>query len=178
MKKTFSYRSQEGNILIESIVSISLILIGLLGIFSLVSSSLRQNKNSYLKTDAAYLAAEGIEIVRNIIDTDIVADGIAWNETIGGAEFETFEVDYASDRGTLVSLGGTNSTRPLVRGTETGLFGYNEEGDQTPFFRTVMVSRDEASPDEIKISSIVEWDERGRTRLVNVSTVLTNWRSE
>lgn len=178
MGKNFSYRSREGNILIESIVSISLILIGLLGIFSLISSSLRQNKTSYLKTSAAYLAAEGIEVTRSIIDTDVVADGIAWNETIGGTDFETFEVDYASDRGTLVSLGGTNSTRPVVRGTETGFFGYIEEGEPTPFFRTVMVSRDEASPDELKISSVVEWNERGRTRLVNISTVLTNWRSE
>lgn len=172
------YRSQKGNILIESIVSISLILIGLLGIFSLISSSIRQNKETYLKTDAAYLAAEGIEVVKNIIDTDVVAEGITWNETIGETDYETFEVDYTSNRSTIVSLGGVSSTLPIVKGAVSGFLGYNEEGEATPFFRTITVSRDETSPDEIRVLSTVEWNERGKTRAVEVATILTNWRSE
>jgi type II secretory pathway pseudopilin PulG len=169
--------SRKGNILIESIVSISLILIGLLGIFSLISTSIRQNKEAYLKTEGTYLAAEGLEIAKNIVDTDTVDPGFAWSDTLGTFDYGTYEVAYDSNRTTLVALGGATSTRFLDRNEETGLIGYSG-GAPTPFTRTLIVSKDEASPDELQVSSVVEWQERGKPKRVTLDTIFTNWRAE
>ena len=45
--------------LIESVVAISLVVIGLLGILTLLSNSIAFNRNAANKLTATYLAAEG-----------------------------------------------------------------------------------------------------------------------
>ena len=173
--------SKEGSILIESVVSVSLILIGLLGVFGLISKSIRDNKNVYLKTSATYLASEGIEVMKNIIDTDVVFDSVPWNETIGNAEYETFEVAYDFDKTTLVSLGTSSSTRKLVIDGDSGFFSYSALGEEiaTPFTRTISVYTDgSGEPEEMKIVSVVEWNQDGVNKKVNLETIFTNWRND
>ncbi len=182
MKTPDFIRSRGGNILIESIVSVSLILIGLLGVFGLISQSIRQNKEVSLRATASYLAAEGIEVMKNIVDTDVEDEEVPWNATVGNSAFETYEVEYDTDRTTLpeLNLGGASSTRTLVIGDDTRLFRYPRLGDgsPTPFTRTVTVLTDEGNPDEMRIVSTVEWTERGERKKVWLETVFTNWRSD
>lgn len=178
MKKNH-FSNQEGNILIESIVSISLILIGLLGIFSLLSSSMRDNKNAYLKTTASYLAAEGIEVVKNIVDTDVATPDTPWGTILEGEATMTFEVAYDADKATMIRINGS-STRPLVIDTSTNLFRYGTNGeneDITPFFRTVTLKQEETNPNELLVSSVVEWTDRGAPKKVFLETIFANWRS-
>lgn len=178
--KHLNPKSREGNILIESIVSISLVLIGLLGIFSLLSSSIRQNKNAHLKTAAAYLAAEGLEISKNIVDTDVADPEVPWDNTFGNLDFETFEVQYDTTRETIIPLGGATSSEKLSVNSESGLFSYNTEENETPspFSRTIVVNRNESEPDELVIQSVVEWTERGAEKRVTLETVFSAWRGE
>ena len=60
-------KSQKGQILIESVVAMSLIVIGLLGILTLLSNSIAFNRNVANKLTATYLA-EGIEVMKSIAD--------------------------------------------------------------------------------------------------------------
>lgn len=175
--------SRQGNILIESIVSISLILIGLLGVFGLITHSVRQNKDVNLRTTASYLAAEGIEVMKNIVDTDVVSKEVPWNATVGSNTFETYEIQYDSDNNpefSPIPLGGASSSTPLVIDNETGLYGYSNGGDetQTPFFRTVSISVPETNPDEMHVVSEVLWQERSGSRTVRLETIFMNWRND
>lgn len=181
--KFIIHNSREGNILIESIVSVSLILIGLLGVFGLVVHSVRLNKDAGLRTTASYLAAEGIEVMKNIVDTDVVSTESPWNATIGEDSFESYEVAYDSDNSlefAPVVLGGASSTTPLVFDNNAGTYGYPAGGDEsvTPFTRTVYVTVPEENPDEMQIASEVSWQERGGMRTVRLETVFTNWRND
>ncbi len=177
------FRGRKGNILIESIVSVSLILIGLLGVFGLITSSVRQNKDVNLRAAAAYLAAEGIEVMKNIVDTDVVSTSSPWIATVGEEPFETYEVEYDTDNSPelapILLPNGASSTRALVLDNDTGLYRYPViGGSETPtlFKRTVAVASE--SPDELRITSVVEWTERGERRSVTLQTIFTNWRTD
>src|SRR6185369_4698812 len=62
---------RSGQSLIEAIIAITLLTIGFLGIARLLSQSLFFTKVVSDQTTATYLAAEGIEIVKNLIDHDV-----------------------------------------------------------------------------------------------------------
>lgn len=176
-------KSRDGNILIESIVSVSLILIGLLGVFSLVVNSVRLNKDAGLRTTASYLAAEGIEVMKNIVDADVVSIEAPWNGTIGGSSFETYEVEYDSDNSLEflpIALGGASSTTPLVFDNDTGTYRYPAGGDEvtTPFTRTIYITVPDTNPDEMQVASEVSWQERGGMRTVRLETIFANWRND
>ena len=68
MNNELRIKDRKGNLLIESIVAISVIVISFLGILSLLSRSLGINKDVSYKFIATYLAAEGIEITKSLID--------------------------------------------------------------------------------------------------------------
>jgi len=54
-------RRNNGQLIIEMIVAVSLLMIGLLGIFAVLSQSLGLNRVAANQYIAAHLAAEGIE---------------------------------------------------------------------------------------------------------------------
>lgn len=74
-------KKSEGSLLIESMVGISLVIVGLMGIIGLVIRSFQLNDTVVNRFIAANLAGEGIEVVKNIIDTRI-AQKIPWGEIV------------------------------------------------------------------------------------------------
>ena len=64
-------KGDDGNLMIESIVAITLIVIGILGIMSLLAKSANLSHYVSHSFEATYLAAEGIEMVKNTLDTDV-----------------------------------------------------------------------------------------------------------
>ncbi len=143
------FRDNGGYILIESIIAITIVTVGLLGIFSLLSRSLSLNRVVADRFVASYLAAEGIEIAKNIVDNNILA-GRPWNE---GLALGPYEADY-SDAALRSDAGGTLNLNPV-----TGAYGYKEP-QLTSYRRTITtaVSKD---GEELTIGSRVAWTSRG-----------------
>ena len=83
--------------LLELIVSIFVISVGILGAYILYSQIISFSEVSKARLTAAYLAQEGIEIVRNIRDTNWVINNKGgnrdWNE---GLEDGNYGADYLS----------------------------------------------------------------------------------
>ena len=159
--------------MVELMVAASLITIGLLGIFSLIISSTRMNKDVVHRFEATYLAAEGIEIMKHIIDTDVaIPDTAFFNSTLNSGNYE---VQYNTDKDNeLTELGYASSTRALWLDREvTGLYSYREAGVETPYVRTVRV---ENEGDKITVQSIVEWSVGGEKNIANLEEVFRNWR--
>lgn len=73
--------------LIEIIVAISLLTVGAVGAFSLLQSTLAFTSISSSQLTAAYLAQEGIEIIRNIRDTNFL-QGSVWDEGIDSSNWQ------------------------------------------------------------------------------------------
>lgn len=75
-------KNNSGQLLLESAIAITVLIVGLLGIFGLLARSFGLNKVITSRYTAAYLAAEGIEIVKNLVDSNAVVgkSGSAWND--------------------------------------------------------------------------------------------------
>ncbi len=159
MKKSFS--------LIETIVAISILTIGILGISFLISSQIASVLFSENKLIAAYLAQEGIEIVRNIRDESWL-NGKDWDSNINLDGATTTKLDYKSSEIPDTSL---SSCAPLkFDGNDL----YNcSSGNDTPFTRKIFVSK---SGDKMKIRVTVFWQERGKVHQYSVTGELYNWR--
>lgn len=156
-----------GQLLIESMIAISVMVVGLLGIFSLISQSLGLYRVAYEEYVAANLAAEGVEVVKNMIDTNIIVGGIPWNQ--GLASDGDFGVQYDSR-----SLDPTLQSKALLYDASAGLYNYMS-GTSTNFRRVVTVKN--VSSDEIQVNSTVTWKSKGAVTLnINLEDHFFNWR--
>lgn len=159
------FRKNNGYILIEAIIAITIAVVGLLGIFSLLSRSLSLNRVVADRFVASYLAAEGIEIVKNLVDNNILA-GKPWNE---GLSSGVYEADY-TDRGLMPARG-----RFINFNAETGAYGYAE---MTPTLiqRTITI-RNSSDGEELTVGSRASWTTRGGGKFsINLEEHLFHWR--
>jgi hypothetical protein len=171
-----------GQVLIESLIAISLGMVGLLGILSLVSRSLYLQNDLQMQFSANYLAAEGIEMVRSMIDETYEQDGDGeylqpnpWGEaTAIFANGGRYEI---SSDGVLTEVSGTSPGVLNLLGIKDGIYGYFEAGEgvvDTMFKREVEID----SSDEVKISVIskVYWNSRGEQKSIFLQDIFYNWR--
>ncbi len=153
-------------------VTASLIMIGLIGIFSLIIHSTSMNKDVVHRFEATYLAAEGIEIMKHVIDTDVaIPDTAFFNSTLN--HDQNYEVQYDTDRDLGLTEIYGSSTTPLWLNESTGLYSYNKAGKETPYKRTVAVV---SGSNEITVKSEVEWNVGGERNVVDLEEVFKNWR--
>jgi len=171
-------RSKKGQSLIEAMVALSVLTVGFLGILSLLSKSFFYGRDVSDTMKATYLASEGIEITKNLIDNEIAA-GNGWGSCFAKQGFLGFEVDYTtSDCNNLIPY--NNSGDPLFFDSDTYLYGYANPANttQTNFTREIMTTLD-ATGDEITVRSIVTWN----TGLITNQKVIMedhfyNWRPQ
>jgi Tfp pilus assembly protein PilV len=145
---SIKYQDRNGQALVESIVALSVLTVGLLGIITLLSQSLGLNRSVSENYVASYLSAEAIEVVKNIIDMNQI-QGRAWND---GLDNGTYEVIY--DGTSLMA----NQDRFLRYEPATNLYGYSGS-QQTPFKRTVTITR--VSGEELRVVARTTWTTRG-----------------
>lgn len=169
---TYRASKNRGQFLIEAMVAISIITIGLLGILTLLSNAISLNRVVSDEYTATYLASEGIEVVKSIVDFNIINSGSnAWNEGLGTCPTQC-EVQY--DSTALRSFTGL----PL-KYFDDGVYAYNHIGaggnKDTIFFRTLSIEL--VGSDQINVNSKVSWVTRGGiTFNTTLSDVFTNWR--
>lgn len=141
-------RARAGEVLLESLVAITIVVVGLLGLFSMLTRSVSLTRVIADRHVASNLAAEGIEVVKNIIDGNVLKHK-PWNS---GVDDGTYEVIYASQ--SLAPYLGRN----FLYDAATGLYGYGA-GTPTNFVRRIEIQR--VGSEEIKVNSIVSWLTRG-----------------
>ncbi len=160
------FAGRGGQVLVELMVAVSVMVIGLLGIFTLLAQSLGLNRVAADQYIAANLAAEGIEVVKNILDHNIIERN-PWNE---GLERDgDFGVDYSS-----IVLDDNLSDEFLKFDKDSGRYNYTT-GDETNFKRVITINN--LSADEIQVNSRVDWKSRGGTTFsINLEDHFYNWR--
>ncbi len=146
--------------LIEVMVAISVMLIGIVGLYALVPKVVSITGANNNKFTASQLAREGIEIVRNIRDTNWL-EGENWQE---GLDSGNWRAQY--DKEFLLSF----SDEPLkINGN--GFYNY-ESGETTKFKRKLSLSYPEADVLNIKVQVI--WSGEGSP--FEVEENLYDWR--
>jgi len=148
-------------------VALTAITVGLLGIFFLLSSSMGLNRLVSERHIATYLAAEGIELVKNLIDANVIQK-LPWNSGLGTDG--DYEMDY--DDSALVPF----QNRFLQYDSTSGFYGYDSGGD-TKYTRKITVTNRTPLGDQIQVNSIVTWEGKGDigARTVNLEDRFFNW---
>lgn len=165
------FKKEKGFTLLEMLISILIVTIGVLGIYQAVY---KYNKKTQIEREsfiAAYLCQEGIEIIKNIRDSNWVAE-TAWNsgletciDTVG------CEADYSLEDAGALTLWSSPGRSLYIDGS-TGFYKYgNNTGDiETPYVRKIEILSQ--GTDELDITVTVYW----KTNSMVVKENLYNWK--
>lgn len=172
---------REGQALIEVLMALSILTLGFFGIFSLLANSVGLDRLVSDTYRATYLAAEGVEIVKNLIDFNIIQgrcidEGFFNNPN---QRFAFYAVDYLDyDFTTFPSRG---LERPLNFDPVNHVYLYRGGLPQSPFRRAVSVWRiydsRTGSVIGLDVGATVTWPRRGGSQgRVELEDMFYNWR--
>lgn len=143
-------KQEKGFTFLEFLIAVFVITVGLGGVFALVPLSIYQVGYSNSRLTAIYLAQEGMEIVKNIRDQNLINSAPdPWTGLTIGANYASYS-DTA-----LISCG---AGCPPLRRDASGFYNYIS-GGTTNFKRTISVANftDSGGGACLKVSSVVEW---------------------
>lgn len=154
-----------GFTLIETLVALVLITVAMGPVFILATSSVNTASRIEHNLIAANLAQEGIEVIKNIRDTNWL-NGSAFDNNLPAG---IWRLEWNTTGGGLMAIG----LNPVLK-KNNGLYNYSS-GTDTVFQRTVTISKPNSG--ELILTSSVTWMERGGiNRNVSVESHLFDWR--
>ncbi len=181
-------REASGQVLVETMVALSMTVIGLIGILMVLNTSIGLNRvitNQYI---ASYLASEGIELAGYQLDVNVFSSqpyqagfqsGL-YVVTAGtnGLELTRFSSNTTWTTTTILALPTTlvysaqdSSGHPMYLSYLTP----PPNPSPTPYHRVVVVTT--KSADEVMVNSVVVWITKGGVAMsVNVEDHFYNWR--
>ena len=187
--KRDKHYGERGQTLNEAVIAVSLLTFGVIGMLGGVVKSLSQTGIIADRMTATFLAAEGVEIAKNIVDgrsmrnakSGIDPSGSEWSKDfIQGKYYELDFYDSAKNREVSInpSDGLQASERSLLTSLKidpaTSIFSYS--GSQNTVFRRV-VGAPVNSGNHMKIKSYAYWQAKnGVWYEATAETDLLNWR--
>jgi hypothetical protein len=183
-------KSKKAQTLVEVMIALFVLVTGILGILSLLAQSIALSRTVNNETVATYLAAEGIEVAKNLIDHDVYehlnnldgGPGTGWGTCFGVAGGD-YELDYTT--GVLAkcppSPRAYSNTDFLEYNPTTHryLYAYDDVvggGQPTEFTREVKVTPDSSNPsDEVTVTSIVYWGSGLAAQNITLEDKFYNW---
>ena len=154
------YKKVRGSMLIESIVAISIFMVGFGSVLALNTQALHIVPQISKRLIASELAQEGVEIVRNHITTNAIR-GNAFNANISGGYYSVFS---GVAEGPVIDINNPCNSDPGVSCLtqlylpSNGSGSYTTQsagGKVTPFRRAVYIN---TGNHEVIVNSIVTWD--------------------
>lgn len=175
--------NQNGFTLIEMIITIGVVSVGIIGALIAVQQGIVAVDYANSRFTAALLAQEGVEIIKNIRDTNLleynyVSAGTAWNEGIGIGDFEVQYTYPQSIDPILTPLICSPNCNPdngprFLKKSATDFYNYSI-GDDSRFKRVIHI--ESPNVDQIDATITVYWKKRGGG-YYNISLLqhLYNW---
>lgn len=152
-----------GFTLIETIIGISIIGLVITAAAQLTSSSLNIGGNSLRKFAAIHLAEEGIEIVRNMRDSNWLRNK-SWRENLAAGTYKIAE-NSASSWGQNNRWNLTNAQRETAENISLG---------QTTFKRLIEISEPETTI--MLVISKITYTEHGSEKTAELTAQFTDWK--
>ena len=166
-----------GFTLIEMMITIAVVSIGLIGVYVTLQQTMSLSKYLYNRLEAASLAQEGIEIIRNIRDTNYIqhqtATSTPWDEGLATGNYEVQYTDASKAAPLLYNCPGACNYDDLrfLKKEKNGFYNY-DTGTPTKFKRRVYLEND---GNLIKVYVYVYWR---KTSPILVRENLYNWLPE
>lgn len=169
---------ESGQSIIETTVAIGVILTAVVGMISLVSLTLRSTDSTVNRLIAQNLSWEGVEVAVNYRDSNYLA-GDPYNIGLDGGGDTTAIVTFDEASNVwVIDFGPNDFTDPAtILYREGGLY---RQGTVTPTgipteFRR-LVTLDNSVPDQITVTSTVQWQERENIFTTSTDRRLFDWR--
>lgn len=137
----------KGFTLIELLIATSVIVVGIGGAFMSVQQGISAIDYCNSRFIAAFLAQEGVEIIKNIRDTNFLESN-SWDNGLSDGDYE---VQYIAPRIAIYS------DSCLVK-NEHDFYNYTS-GNNTKFKRKIQITS--ASPDKLELEIFIYWSKRG-----------------
>jgi hypothetical protein len=142
--------ARSGQSLIEMMIALGMLTMAFLGIGALLSRSFFLNRVATDETIGSYLAAEGIEATKNIIDNDVYGTGLSWGLCCAVRDYSVTYQDGS------LEPARPNSYLQFDSNMNDPDAGYQyTTGPVTPFKRMIKITVSNSS--EIDVQSIVTW---------------------
>jgi prepilin-type N-terminal cleavage/methylation domain-containing protein len=163
MEKNF----KKGFTIIEGLVAVFVITVAALIAYGSSQQVISYSRQAGDKFIAAYLAKEGIELARNVRDSNWVGVG-NWNDGLTGCSAGC-EADR-NNSPVFSTWSGTGNFLNLVG----GYYDYSA-GTATKFKRKISID-DMGTADQLRISSLVSWKEGAVDKSITAEEILYKWR--
>ena len=161
---------KNGFTMIEIIAALFVVSVGIMGVFSLVSQTISYISIISSRLTAIYLSQEGMEIIRNIRDSNFLkinkGEVVSWDDGLPN-DSEYYNFDYRSQIiPDTVNCSGNNYLDIIDN-------DFYKCSDSGKFRRKVQITK--IGDDEMDILIEVSWQERGRSHQVVVQESLYQW---
>ena len=158
-------RGRRSFTLIELMVMAFVVIVGIVGISGIISRFFFYSGFATAKLVAAYLSQEGVEIVRNIRDSNWVVGGIPWDQGLGAGDYEAAYND--------ISLSSWSGSGRFLR-LNNNFYNY-ASGSTTKFKRRIKIERNIGGFNEIQVTVTTSWQERGNNYQIEVADIFYEW---
>ncbi len=135
--------------LIEALVAISILMIGILSAFILVIRTLANTPHIQSRLIASNLAQEGVELVRQIRDTNFVNEGSFRDNLVAG----TYQIDSVTRKLDLFEKDNFLKFDDVDK-----IYSY-QAGDKNPFYfqREIVISDTPDKTNSFRVNVIMTW---------------------
>jgi len=170
-------KNKGGFTLIETIVSLAIFSASIVGLIAITSQGVADVNLAKNKLTASYLAQEGVELVRNMRDTNALDENLDWNTLLADLK------GCISTDGTGCNIDALNGAIKGCSPTGCQMF-YDSKGfyrgsgmppDESIFTRLIVITDLGLDPDQIKIDSTVFWTQKSGTESVTMGSIIFNW---
>jgi len=170
-------QNKNGFTLVEALVALSILIVGIISGFILVTKALYDVTIIQDRLTASFLAQEGVELVRQIRDTNYL-------KILGGTSFD-WDDNLKTDGDYLISANIYTESiilplppwqdKGLYYHCSSGLYNYDDTGDVilTTFKRKINIYH--VSHDEIRVQSIMDWKSKNIDFSFTAEDHLFNW---
>lgn len=171
--------NHKGFTLIETLFAILIFSASLVSLMAIAGRGIAAANTAREQTVAHYLAQEGIEVVRNVRDTNFINGG--WDADFTQCiETDPCQLDYGSGITTPTLIQCANPTDGCVIDESFDAY-VNGGGTPTPYFRKIYIEAGALDPinggvNEYQVVSKISWKSKGVDRLVTMQTLLKKWQ--
>lgn len=181
MLKCYDAKMNRGFTLLEVVIAIFIFLVGVTGTLFLITRTVGQMNLFPSQLIASYLTQEGIEIIRNIRDTNYLEQATdaanPWNEGLTGcstgtsceADYTTGSVTDANPKDPALPLYGTGR---FLKIDSNGVYSYSGTTD-TKFKRKITIV---PGADTLTVTVETTWTEKAKNYSHTAQEVLYNWK--
>lgn len=157
---------KKGFTLLEMMIAIVVITVGVIAIMSLIHRAALGSQLASSRVAAAYLAQEGLEIVRNIRDSNWLAQRenseVVWDQNLQSGNWEA---EFSG-----LTLTPFQNRNLKIDG---GFYNYSS-GQDTKFKRKITVAK--PSSNVLEVSVEISWQERGNSYSTSFYENLYDWK--